>query len=228
MNAIFISYRRDDSAFVSGLIHERLAAHFGSDAIFTDIDSIPLGVNFKDYIDEQVGKCDIFLAVIGKEWLSATDDDGRPRLQKPEDFVRLEIESALKREIPVIPLLVGDITIPSADELPESLKELAVHNGTPIRPKPIFDSDVERLIRGIEKNLGIQVKAVEADEVAEQAPSPGTVFRDTLKDGFFGPEMVVIPAGSFQMGDIRGDRSEDEKPVHKVQIKKAFAMERIR
>ncbi len=168
MNGIFISYRREDSEWVSGLIHEPLAAHFGSDAIFTDVDSIPLGVNFKVYIDEQVGKCDIFLAVIGKEWLSATDDDGRPRLQKPEDFVRLEIESALKRKIPVIPLLVGGITIPSADELPESLKELALRNGTPIRPQPTFDSDVERLIRGIDKHLESQAKAEEERKAAEE------------------------------------------------------------
>ena len=154
MNAIFISYRRDDSKWVSGLIHERLAAQFGSDAIFTDIDSIPLGVNFKKHIDEQVGKCDIFLAVIGERWLSATDDEGRPRLEQPGDFVRLEIESALKREIPVIPLLVDDIAMPPANKLPQSLRELALRNGTPIRPKPAFDADVGRLIRGIEKHLG--------------------------------------------------------------------------
>jgi hypothetical protein len=158
MNGIFISYRREDTEWVSGLIHERLAAHFGSDAIFTDIDSIPLGVNFKKYIDKQVGECDIFLAVIGEKWLSVTDEGGRPRLQQQTDFVRLEIESALKRDIPVIPLLVGKVAIPSADELPESLRELALRNGTWIRPKPTFDSDVGRLIRSIEKHLGVQPK----------------------------------------------------------------------
>lgn len=168
MNGIFISYRREDSAFVTGLIHERLAERFGSDAIFTDIDSIPLGVNFKSYIDEQVGKCDIFLVVIGKEWLTLTDDEGRPRLERPKDFVRLEIESALEREIPVIPLLVGDMRIPSTDELPESLKELAHRNGTPIRPKPSFDSDVERLARGIEKHFEIRAKAKEDTKAREE------------------------------------------------------------
>jgi len=226
VNGIFISYRREDSEWAVDLIQDRLARHFGSDAIFTDIDSIPLGVNFKDYIDEQVGKCDIFLAVIGEKWLSVTDDGDRPRLQQPGDFVRLEIESALKREIPVIPLLVGNAAIPPANKLPKSLRELALRNGTPIRPKPTFDSDVGRLIRGIEKNLGIQVKAVEADEVAEQAPPPGTVFRDTLKDGFFGPEMVVIPAGKFTMGSPEDElcRNWNEIPQHEVVFAYPFAI----
>jgi formylglycine-generating enzyme required for sulfatase activity len=234
VNAIFISYRRDDSKWVSGLIHERLAAHFGSDAIFTDIDSIPLGVNFKKYIDEQVGKCDIFLAVIGEKWLSVTDDDGRPRLKQPGDFVRLEIESALKREIPVIPLLVDNIAMPPANQLPKSLRELALRNGTPIRSKPAFDADVGRLIRGIEKHLGIQVKAEEAvavkavedAEVAEQPPSAGGVFRDTLKDGTRGPEMVVVPAGNFLMGspEDEPEREDNESPQHPATFAKPFAI----
>ena len=165
---VFISYRREDTAFVSGLIHERLAARFGADAIFTDVDSIPLGVNFKKYIDEQVGKSDIFLVVIGEKWLGAVDDDGRARLEKPEDFVRIEIESALKREIPVIPLLVGDIQMPSTDELPESLIELAVRNGTQIRPKPSFDADVDRLIKGIERHLATAEKPEEQGQATEE------------------------------------------------------------
>jgi len=235
VNAIFISYRRGDSKWVSGLIHERLAAHFGSDAIFTDIDSIPLGVNFKKHIDEQVGKCDIFLAVIGERWLSASDDEGRPRLEQPGDFVRLEIESALKREIPVIPLLVDDIAMPPANQLPQSLRELALRNGTPIRPKPAFDADIGRLIRGIEKHLlGIQVKAeeaiavkaVEEAEVAKQPPPTGGVFRDTLKDGSQGPEMVVVPAGSFLMGSPEDEPGHegDESPQHLVTFAKPFAI----
>ncbi len=234
VNAIFISYRRADSEWVSGLIEERLAAHFGSDAIFTDVDSIPLGVDFKKYIDEQVGKCDIFLAVIGEKWLSVTDDEGRPRLKQPRDVVRLEIESVLRRDIPVIPLLLDNIAMPPASQLPKSLRELADRNGTPIRPKPAFDADVGRLIRGIEKHLGIQVKAeqaapvkaVEEAEVAKTKPKPPSVFQDTLKDGSKGPKMVVIPAGRFVMGspDDEPERSENEGPQHSVTFAKPFAI----
>ena len=235
MNRIFISYRREDSAWVSGLIHDRLAAYFGSDAVFTDIDTIPLGVNFKKFIDEQVSKCDIFLAVIGEKWLGVTDDAGQPRLQQPGDFVRLEIESALTRNIPVIPLLVGNVAMPPANKLPKSLRELASRNATQIRPKPTFDSDVGRLIRGIEKHVGIQVKAHEAPAtkaletgVGKQALSPGTVFCDRLKDGSEGPEMVIIPPGAFQMGSPEDEeyRNEDEGPRHLVTLTKPFAMGR--
>lgn len=251
MNSIFISYRREDSEWVSGLIQERLAAHFGSDSIFTDIDSIPLGVNFKKYIDEQVSECDIFLAVIGEKWLSVTDAGDHPRIQQPGDFVRLEIESALQREIPVIPLLVGNVVIPSADKLPKSLRELSFRHGIRIRPKPTFDSDVGRLISGIEKHLGIQGKIEEAaaakpvagTEVAKKrkvprkkaskrkvakrkTKLPGTVFRDTLKDGSQGPEMVVIPAGSFVMGSPEEEREHKkvEVPQHRVTFRKLFMM----
>ena len=153
MDNIFISYRREDSADVSGRINDRLTQRFGEDAIFTDVDSIPLGVNFREYIDEQVGKCEILLAVIGKDWLSVTGRDDRPRIQDPSDFVRIEIESALQRHIPVIPLLVRNATMPEADDLPDSLKELAYRNGTPIRPNPDFHVDMDRLIKGIEKDL---------------------------------------------------------------------------
>lgn len=152
MSAIFISYRREDSAWATGAIHERLTAHFGVESIFTDIDSIPLGVDFRAYIDEKVGKCDVFLAVIGEDWLTADNEDGVPRLQQPDDFVRLEIESALSRGIPVIPVLVGKVSMPTPEQLPDSMTELAFRNGTPIRPKPSFDPDVERLVRGIEKH----------------------------------------------------------------------------
>ncbi len=153
MNQIFLSYRREDSADVSGRINDRLAQHFGQDAIFTDVDSIPLGIDFQQYIDEQVGKCDIFLAVIGRDWLSVTDADGRHRLHQPEDFVRIEVESALRRKIPVIPLLVRQATMPSSDDMPDSLNDLATRNGMPIRPNPDFHGDMKRLISGIEQHL---------------------------------------------------------------------------
>ncbi len=153
---IFLSYRREDSADVCGRINDRLAQHFGQESVFTDVDSIPLGLDFQKYIDERVGECDIFLVVIGRNWLSITDTDGRPRLQQPNDFVRIEVESALQRNIPVIPLLVQRADIPSADELPISLTRLATRNGMQIRPNPDFHRDMARLINGIETHLTTQ------------------------------------------------------------------------
>ncbi len=168
MNLIFLSYRREDSADVSGRINDRLAQHFGQEAIFTDVDSIPLGIDFQQYIDEQVSKCGIFLAVIGRDWLSVTDTDGRPRLQQSGDFVRIEVESALQRNIPVIPLLVRRATMPSGDDLPDTLNELATRNGMMIRPNPDFHRDMERLINGIEQHLSRQSEAAAKREAEEQ------------------------------------------------------------
>jgi hypothetical protein len=86
--------------------------------VFKDVDSIPFGVDFRIYLDEQVAKCDVFLAVIGRNWMKAKGRNGKPRLEDPGDFVRIEVESALKRDIPIIPVLVGGASIPPADRLP--------------------------------------------------------------------------------------------------------------
>jgi hypothetical protein len=146
MNKIFVSYRREDSADVTGRINDRLPEEFGVDAIFTDVDNIPLGVDFREHIDKEVSRCDVFLAVIGRNWVSIKDDDGNQRLYAASDFVRIEIESALNRSIPVIPLLAHSVSMPMEDELPESIKDLAFRHATPVRPDPDFHKDIDRLI----------------------------------------------------------------------------------
>jgi hypothetical protein len=151
--AIFISYRRNDSADVTGRIYDRLVGRFGAEPIFKDVDDIPLGVDFRKHLDAVVGKCRILLAIIGNEWVDAKDAQGRRRLEDAGDFVRIEIESALRREIPVVPLLVRGATMPSPNELPDSLKELAFRNGIPIRHDPDFNTDINRLIKGLEDHL---------------------------------------------------------------------------
>jgi hypothetical protein len=102
LGSIFISYRRDDTADVAGRIYDRLAQHFGADSVFKDVDSIPLGVDFRKQLSESVGRCGILLAIIGRQWLTITDESGRRRLDNPRDFVRIEIEAALQRNIPII------------------------------------------------------------------------------------------------------------------------------
>ena len=97
MDHIFISYRRDDAADVTGRIHDRLREHFGKEAIFADVDKIPLGDDFRAHLDQKMGRCKVLLPVIGRDWINATDRDGKPRLEDPTDFVRLEIEAALER-----------------------------------------------------------------------------------------------------------------------------------
>jgi len=106
MSRIFISYRRDDSGGWAGRLYDRISQHFGRDHVFMDIDTIEPGLDFVEVIEQAVGSCDALLALIGRQWLTLTDDDGQRRLDNPEDFVRLEIAAALVRNIRVIPVLV--------------------------------------------------------------------------------------------------------------------------
>ena len=150
-DTVFVSYRRDDSADVVGRIIDRLHAGLVDHDIFRDVDDIPLGADFQQAISEKVGTATVVLVAIGPRWLTATSHEGTRRLDDPNDFVRLEVQAAVQRDIPVIPLLVGGAEMPSADSLPEGLRPLAFRNGIPIRPDPDFDNDVRRLMSALEK-----------------------------------------------------------------------------
>ncbi|MBI1916491.1 MAG: tetratricopeptide repeat protein [Planctomycetes bacterium] len=154
MTKIFISYRREDSIDATGRLYDRLQAHFGRDGVFMDVDAIPFGVDFRHHLGEAVGRCDVLLAVIGDLWLearhSAPTRQGQRRLDDPADFVRIELQSALTRGIPVIPVLVGRAAMPAEQDLPEGLKALAYRNAAEVRPGRDFHDHVGRLIRGIE------------------------------------------------------------------------------
>src|SRR5215213_4899040 len=113
---IFLSYRRDESAYPAGWLYDRLANRYGGGQVFKDVDSIRLGDDFVEVITRAVGSCDVLLALIGDEWLTITDEHGRRRLDDPGDFVRLEIEAALARNVRVIPVLVDGARMPRPDE----------------------------------------------------------------------------------------------------------------
>ena len=150
---IFISYRRQDSAGYAGRLFDRLSNHFGQANIFMDIDTIELGVDFVQKIQEAVTSCDVLLAIIGPIWLTVTDADGQSRLNDPNDFVRLEVLTALERDIRVIPILVQGAGMPQDKELPKELSSLSRRNGMEIEHAS-FDSDVNLLITKLEKMLG--------------------------------------------------------------------------
>jgi sulfatase modifying factor 1 len=166
MPRIFISYRREDSEHITGRIHDRLGPHFGSDNVFMDIDTIPFGVDFRKHLDQAVSQCDVLLAVIGENWLDVQHRDGprqgQRRLDDPSDFVRIEIQSALARGIPVIPVLVGRAGMPSEQDLPVGLKDLAFRNAAEVRGGKDFHAHVERLLRGVEQMLRVQPEAAQA------------------------------------------------------------------
>ncbi|HEU4679086.1 MAG TPA: toll/interleukin-1 receptor domain-containing protein, partial [Terrimicrobiaceae bacterium] len=149
---IFISYRRDDSAAFAGRMYDRLESHLGPNRIFMDVDTIDLGVDFVDAIEKSVGSCDALIAVIGKNWLISADKEGRRRLDNPEDFVRLEIATALRRGVRVIPVLVDGATLPRSTDLPEDLRYLARRQALEIRHER-FKDDCGRLIAALERAL---------------------------------------------------------------------------
>ena len=133
MAQIFISYRRSETGYVATMLANELTDAFGEHSVFMDVDNIPLGVDFRDHIGSAVSECQVLLALIGDDWLTSALPDGSRRIDAPDDFVRVEIESALKRNIPVIPILTGSAAMPSERELPQSIRALAFRNAAELR-----------------------------------------------------------------------------------------------
>lgn len=133
MSGIFISYRREDSAGFAGRLADDLKECFAPDMVFMDVTNIAPGLDFRKVIEQKVGACDVLLAVIGKSWLNCRGADNQPRLKDKGDFVHLELASALKRDIPVVPVLVDGAAMPPAGDLPASLEALAWRNAVELR-----------------------------------------------------------------------------------------------
>jgi hypothetical protein len=146
----FISYRRFDSADVVGRIYDRLVAVYGSEKVFKDVDNIPIGADFRQVIDEAVSSCAVLLVVIGRDWLTVMNEQNVRRLDDPGDFVRVEIETALKHNIPVVPLLVREAAMPREEEMPASLKEVVYRHGARVRSDPDFHRDMDRLVQSLD------------------------------------------------------------------------------
>src|SRR5262245_36365882 len=153
MGTIFINYRREDSISTSGRLYDRLSQTFGRKEIFMDVDHIPAGVDFVAHLNSQVAACNVILVVIGPRWLEAKDENGGRRLDNPDDFVTIEIATALARNIRVIPVLVDGAHMPKAGELPSSLKALARRQAVEVRQLH-FGRDAEALIERVNEALG--------------------------------------------------------------------------
>src|SRR5262245_36697875 len=177
---IFINYRRGDDPGNTGRLFDQLEDVFSRDRLFMDVDSIPPGRDFVHVLDEQVAQCDVLLAVIGKDWLDARDDHGVRRLDKPDDFVRIEIASALKQGKLVIPVLVHDARMPRAEDLPEAIRPLARRNAVRLTHER-FKSDTEGLIKSIRHALGEALALRRAPEEAARKARARTNRRRVLR-----------------------------------------------
>lgn len=150
MTGIFLSYRRDDSQGEALHLFDDLRKHFGPDQVFMDVTGIDPGRDFRKAIDGAVGSCDVLIVMIGTKWLDSTDDRGRRRLDDPVDFVRMEIAAALRREIPVIPVLVQGAVMARSDQLPGELEALAWRNAFEVRHAR-WEIDVAELLKALKK-----------------------------------------------------------------------------
>lgn len=177
---VFISYRREDSGGFAGRIYDRLVSRLGHESVFFDVDAIPPGRDFVDVLSERVGRCDALVAIIGKSWVSSVDAASRRRLDDPHDFVRVEIEAALERGVPVIPVLVDGAQPPQAADLPDGLKKLARRQAIEISLTR-FDSDAERLTDALAEIEGQREDArAEAPSTTSQSKAPPARARGVI------------------------------------------------
>lgn len=170
---IFISYRRSDTAYAAGWLYDRLSDRFGGGQVFKDVDSLQPGDDFVEKITLAVSSCDVLLAVIGPDWVTAADEEGKPRLGDPADFVRVEIEAALTRGIRVIPLLVEGARMPRVSEVPQSLSPLIRRHALELSPSR-FNRDAEDLMGVLDKAVPSAAPSASA-QLRSAAPTAGPV-----------------------------------------------------
>jgi TIR domain-containing protein len=168
---IFISYRREESLWSARSLNDLLSANFGPNQIFMDIDAIALGEDFVKAIERTVAKCDVLIAVIGNNWLTSKDELGGRRLDNPEDFVRMEIGIALRRGIPVIPVLVDGAAMPKSTDLPRDLQAIVRRQAVEHNH---FTRDAELIISAINHAFG-KTAAEDAAGKTTTAKKPATV-----------------------------------------------------
>jgi Tol biopolymer transport system component len=194
LSGIFISYRRSDNPDATGRIYDRLVAEFGRAQVFKDVDSIPLGQDFRGHLNSIVSDCGVMLAIIGPRWADARNPAGQRRLEDPDDFVRIELEAALARDIPVVPVLVGHAPLPAASELPGTLASLVFRQSIEVRPDPDFHNDATRLVTALRAILDPAAVAAEQAAAAITPPAAATSAQKARRLGWIIAAMAILIA----------------------------------
>ena len=225
MAKIFICYRREDGKWPAQWIYNDLVNHFGSESVVFDVDTIPLGTDFREYLNNQVSKCDILLAVIGDQWIELL----KQRIDQPKDFVRIEIQAALERNIPVVPVLVGEAPVPNEKNLPPELVKLAYSQATEVHAGPDLQTHLKRLMSGLDRLIAERKRKQKEEQKRGETPKTYT--------NAIGMEFVLIPAGNIMMGShispeeaVRkyggiAELFKREHPQHKVTISEPFYLQ---
>ncbi len=201
MSKIVVSYRRSDSQAIAGRIVDRLIAQFGEQAVFMDVDNIPFGIDFREHIQSVLAQAEVLIAVVGPHWLGAGANGGS-RIQEEDDPVRVEIETALRQEIVVIPVLVDGAGMPKAAVLPESLRNFAFLNAAPVDVGRDFRPHVDRLVQSIDEVLarksGGPARAVPKSATG-QAAAPTRTNGRRLLAGFAAVLLLAGGAAAWQL-----------------------------
>ncbi len=224
MSDIFISYRRQDSAGFTHTLGKKLAERFGEDSIFRDLEDIEAGNDFVVEIEEAVSSCKVLIAIIGPHWSNIKNKQGTRRLENPHDFVRLEIESALKREIPVLPVTVNGAAWPPAEILPESLQVLLRHQAHDLSDKQgRWDYDVDQLIKRLDKIDG--VTAITPSAIPDKPVVQKSTFKPKLMLGLGAVIIAVLGSTIFlpdpdQEGELIKEKVDVNDPDVKIRMAK--------
>ena len=149
MSTVFISYRRENAAGEARALFNDLVERLGEDSVFMDVDSIALGRDFRSALQETTASCDLMLVLIGRNWAATKDEGGRVRLENPDDYVRLEVEAGLKRNIVVTPVLVQGAHMPAPEDLPAEIRNFAYRNAFELSHNR-WESDVQEMVRRLE------------------------------------------------------------------------------
>jgi hypothetical protein len=149
---IFLSYRRGDTQWAARGIYDRLVDRYGRRNVFRDLDAIPPGARFRDYVEKKISESDVLILLIGKAWASYADEMGRRRLEQPRDPVRLEVEAALRLGLPIIPVRVEGAPMPTEGDLVPSIVDLLEFNAAEVSDSR-WEYDVERLLWAINETV---------------------------------------------------------------------------
>lgn len=199
MRRITLSYRRSDSEHFAGRIRDNIAGQFGEDSVFLDTYDIPVGTNFRRHIARVLRESDVVIVIVGPFWVSG--GTGRSRIHDADDPVRIEIETALQNEIPIIPVLHGASKMPRGNELPKSIREFADIHAERIDSGRDFKTHVERLLSDIErvcaknKTMGPREQNVSSAPVRSSA-SPPAIEKDGSK------QQLIVDVPKFGMSRL--------------------------
>jgi hypothetical protein len=214
---VFISYRREDAAAYAGRLYDTVAAQYGQGNVFMDLDLAP-GIDFVDRITRAVGSCQVLIVVMGPRWSTVQDEDGKVRIAEPEDYVRLEVESALGRsDVTVIPVLVGGARMPDRDELPTNLQPITRRNALEVSDAR-WRYDVGRLTTALDQILAEVTGVHEAPPPVQAAPPALPAWRLAAEAVLVGAVVALL---AFLVGDAiySSGNSDTHKLVRSIVLR---------